>query len=149
MKTGMIIQRVHAIAGILGFLTILTFWISTAWSELFGTQEMIATVKRNILWGMLILVPAMAAVGGSGFRLMRKENDPLISAKKRRMMIIGPNGLFVLLPAAIYLNALASQGMFGTSFYAVQTIELIAGAGNLTLMGLNMRDGLRATGRLN
>ena len=81
MKTGMIIQRVHAIAGIVGFLTILTFWTSTAGSELFGTHEMIATVKHNILWGMLILVPAMAAVGGSGFRLMRTGNDPLISAK--------------------------------------------------------------------
>jgi len=30
----------------------------------------------------------------------------------------------------------------------VQAIELIAGAINLTLMGLNMRDGLRMAGRL-
>jgi len=30
----------------------------------------------------------------------------------------------------------------------VQVIELIAGATNLTLMGLNVRDGLRLSGRL-
>ena len=64
------------------------------------------------------------------------------------MTIIGPNGLFVLLPSAIYLNTLATQGTFGPTFYAVQTLELLAGAVNLTLMGLNIRDGLRATGRL-
>ena len=148
MNSRTIIRHVHAIAGAIGFLTILIFWTSTAWSELFETPELIATVKRNILWGMLILVPTMAAVGGSGFRLTGTGNDPLISAKKRRMMIIGPNGLFVLLPAAIYLNALATQGRFGASFYAVQALELLAGAVNLTLMGLNMRDGFRATGRL-
>ncbi len=148
MKSYLIIQRAHAIAGTIGFVVILTFWTSTAWAELFGTHEMIAAVKQNILWGMILLVPAMAAVGGSGFRLMGKGRDPLILAKKRRMMIIGPNGLLVLLPAAFYLNSLASQGLFGFSFYAVQIIELVAGAVNLTLMGLNMRDGLRATGRL-
>ncbi len=144
----MIVRRVHALAGVVGFLTILTFWVSTAWSELFGTPEMIAAVKGSILWGMVILVPAMAAVGGSGFRLMGEGKDPLLLAKKHRMMIIGPNGVCVLLPAAFYLEALASQGMFGTSFYAVQALELIAGAINITLMGLNIRDGLRATGRL-
>ncbi len=79
---------------------------------------------------------------------MEKRQDPLLLAKKRRMMVIGPNGLLILLPAAFYLNSLASQGLFGFSFYAVQTIELAAGAVNLTLMRLNMRDGLRATGRI-
>ncbi len=142
------IHRAHAIAGVVGFFTILTFWTSTAWSELFGTHEMIATVKRGILWGMFILIPAMAVVGGSGFKLMGRRKDPLLLAKKHRMMFIGPNGMLILLPAAFYLDSLASQGVFGTSFYVVQAIELMAGAVNLTLMGLNMRDGLRATGRL-
>ncbi len=148
MKSYLIIRRAHAIAGVIGFVLILTFWTSTAWAELFGTYEMIAAVKQNILWGMVILVPAMAAIGGSGFRLMGKGRDPLLLAKKQRMMIIGPNGLLILVPAAFYLNSLASQGLFGFSFYAVQMIEIVAGAINLTLMGLNMRDGLRATGRI-
>jgi hypothetical protein len=35
---------------------------------------------------------------------------------------------------------------FDTSFYFVQTLELAAGAANITLLGLNLRDGLRMTG---
>jgi hypothetical protein len=39
-----------------------------------------------------------------------------------------------------------AAGSFDTSFYVVQTIEVIAGPINLTLMGLNVRDGLRMAG---
>ena len=42
----------------------------------------------------------------------------------------------------------AQAGQFDTSFYIVQVIELIAGAVNITLLGLNMRDGLRLSGKL-
>jgi hypothetical protein len=38
-------------------------------------------------------------------------------------------------------------GEFDTAFYAVQALELAAGAANITLLGLNMRDGLRMKGR--
>jgi hypothetical protein len=54
----------------------------------------------------------------------------------------------VLVPCAIILDRWAAAGAFDASFYAVQAIELVAGAVNLTLMGLNVRDGLRMTGRL-
>lgn len=40
------------------------------------------------------------------------------------------------------LFCFAAFGTFGTPFYAVQAIERIAGAINLRLMGLNIRDGL-------
>jgi hypothetical protein len=33
-------------------------------------------------------------------------------------------------------------------FYAVQALELVGGAANITLLSLNMRDGLRMKGRL-
>jgi hypothetical protein len=61
------------------------------------------------------------------------------------MPIIAANGIFILIPAALYLATLASRGEFGTVFYAVQAIELLAGAVNLTLMALNIRDGFRLT----
>ena len=38
-------------------------------------------------------------------------------------------------------------GEFDTAFYAVQALELAAGATNIMLLGLNMRDGLKMTGR--
>jgi hypothetical protein len=63
------------------------------------------------------------------------------------MPFIAANGIIVLMPAAFYLALLASRGDFGRIFYAVQAVELIAGAFNLSLMVLNIRDGLRLTGR--
>jgi len=142
------IRRIHAAAGVIGFLCILTFWSSTVASELFGSHETIAAVKHAVLWGMLVLVPSMAAAGGTGFKLLGSRADALALAKKRRMMVIGPNGVLVLIPCAFYLANLAAKGQFTATFYAVQAIELLAGLVNLTLMGLNIRDGLRLTGRI-
>jgi hypothetical protein len=64
------------------------------------------------------------------------------------MPFIAGNGLLVLVPCAIVLNRWAAVGSFDAAFCVVQAIELIAGAANLTLMGLNARDGLRMAGRL-
>jgi hypothetical protein len=49
------LKRIHPIAGIIAFLTILTFWTSTVVSELFGSVETITFVKQAIPWGFLIL----------------------------------------------------------------------------------------------
>jgi len=54
----------------------------------------------------------------------------------------------VLVPCAIFLNRWAAASTFDTTFYVVQAIELLAGATNLVLMGLNVRDGLRMAGGL-
>ena len=139
------LTKLHPIAGVIGFVTILTFWLSTVTSELFGSTAAIAAVKETIPWGFLVLVPALAIAGASGFRLGRASSDPRIVSKKRRMPIIAANGIFILIPAALYLAMLASRGAFGTVFYAVQAIELLAGAVNLSLMALNIRDGFRLT----
>lgn len=141
-------KTIHPIAGGIGFLTIAVFWFSTIGVELFGTQEQIVAVKTTIPWGFFVLVPAMAAVGGSGFSLAGKRRGGILGSKAKRMKIIGGNGVLVLIPAALFLSSKASAGEFDSIFYTVQIVELIAGATNLTLMGLSMRDGLRLTGRL-
>lgn len=140
--------KIHAIAGAIGFLMILVFWTSTALSELFAGQEMVAAVKASILKGMLVLLPAMIIVGGSGMAMGRRRKDAPARAKKKRMPVIALNGLLVLVPAAWFLAGKVAAGEFDGTFYAVQTVELIAGAGNLFMMGLNFRDGLKMTGRL-
>ncbi len=140
--------KIHALAGVIGFLTILTFWTSTLVSELFGSYAMIAWVKGMILQGMYILIPAMIIVGASGMSLGKKCFHPLAAKKKKRMPIIAINGLLILLPAAFFLEIKAAAGIFGWSFYIVQVIELLAGATNLTLMGINIRDGLLITRRI-
>lgn len=142
------LKRLHPIAGMIAFLTILTFWVSTVVSELFGSAETIASVKLAIPWGFLILVPALAITGSSGFWMAGSSSDPRVTAKKLRMPFIAGNGLLILVPAALYLATLASRGEFGGLFYPIQTVELVAGAANLVLMLLNIRDGFRLTGRL-
>ena len=69
--------KIHAIAGIIGFLTIALFWTSTLYSELFTDYATIAALKAAILNGMFVLVPAMAIVGASGMSLGGKRQDRL------------------------------------------------------------------------
>ncbi len=140
--------KIHAIAGGIGFVMILLFWTSSVTSELFASHETVATVKALILKGMFILIPAMAIAGASGMAMGRKRKDALTKAKKTRMPVIALNGMLILVPAAWFLAGKAAAGEFDSTFYTVQVIELIAGAANLTMMGLNIRDGLRMTGRI-
>lgn len=140
--------RIHAIAGVLGFLTILSFWISTVSVELLGSPAAVATVKSWILYGMIVLVPALAIAGATGMSLGRKRRDRLTRAKKTRMPVIAANGLLILVPSAFFLAARAEAGPLDGWFYAIQTLELTAGAANIAMMGLNIRDGLRMTRRL-
>lgn len=131
----------------MGFLTILTFWTSTAYSELFETNETIAMVKAMISKGMFILIPAMMIAGGSGMSLGRKRVDAKVVAKKKRMPFIAANGLLILVPAAFYLESKASSGAFDTRFYLVQGVELIAGAANLVMAGRVDRQKQRMTSK--
>jgi hypothetical protein len=140
--------RIHAIAGVTGFLAILSFWTSTVMVELFGNHAAIAAVKSWILSGMFILVPAMVIAGATGTSLGRKRRDRLTRVKRTRMLLIAVNGIAILVPAAVFLAFRAEAGVFDGWFYTVQAVELVAGAANLTMMGLNIRDGLRMTGRV-
>lgn len=141
------LTRVHALAGLAAGAIILVFWVSTVVVELLGTPHQIAAVKTAILWGLLALIPALMATGGTGFRLGRGRRDAPVRRKKKRMPLIAGNGLLILVPAAVFLAWRAQDGRFDGAFYAVQGLELLAGAANLALIGLNARDGRRAAGR--
>lgn len=142
-------QRIHFFAGLLATLTIASFFSATLFSELLGSPDTVSTVKTSIVMpGLFILIPAIVATGASGFFLSKSRQGRLIAAKKKRMPFIAANGLFILVPCAIFLNQWAAAGTFDTAFYLVQGLELLAGATNLGLMGLNIRDGLRMSGRL-
>lgn len=140
--------RLHGLFGAIALLCIAGFWISTVVSELFLDHASVAAVKNGILAGMWILIPAMAATGGSGFSLARARQGRLIDVKGRRMKGAAANGLLILLPSAWLLAGWANAGRFDAAFYSLQALELLAGAVNLALLGLNLRDGLRLTGRL-
>ena len=139
---------IHPVAGAVALLTITTFWLSTVLSELFASEAAVIAVKTAIPWGFLLLIPALAAAGGSGFALAKGRRAGLVGAKAKRMPFIAANGILVLIPAALFLAYKASHAEFDSVFYAVQSLELVAGAVNITLLALNIRDGLRMKGRL-
>ncbi|MEN2976887.1 hypothetical protein P7L78_06235 [Tistrella bauzanensis] len=144
--TGNAMPRIiHPVAGIIAILTISTFWLSTTIAELFLSGSAVVAVKTTIPWGFLLLVPALAATGGSGVFLSRGRREGLVGTKLRRMRFIAANGLLFLIPAALFLASKARAGEFDTIFYVVQAVELIAGATNITLLALQMRDGMRLT----
>jgi hypothetical protein len=140
-------RSLHPLAGIVGFACIAIFWTATVLTEAFGGTVAIVAAKTAILWGLVVLIPAMATAGATGFRMAGSSSDPHIMRKRRRMPVIALNGLLVLVPCAVFLQASAAAGDFGSTFKVVQAIELLAGATNLALMGLNIRDGLALTGR--
>lgn len=134
--------KAHAAAGIVALLAVATFWTATVAVETIGTPAQIAAVKTAILWAMAVLIPAMIAAGATGSRLAQSMRSPQVAAKMRRMKVIAANGLAILLPSAVFLALRAQAGQFDTAFYAVQAIELTAGAVNITLLSLNLRAGL-------
>ncbi|MCU9847670.1 hypothetical protein OEZ60_06585 [Defluviimonas sp. WL0024] len=141
--------KIHAAAGAIALATILTFWLSTVLSEIFGSPATVAAVKTAILYGMALLIPAMATAGATGAAMGRGWKLPQVQVKLRRMKIIATNGILVLLPSAVFLAFRARAGVFDTTFYTVQAIELLAGATNIILLGLNLRDGLALALRRN
>lgn len=137
--------RIHLFAGATAAVMIALFWLSTATAELSGSHALIVQVKTLIPWGFVILVPALAATGGTGFALAGARAGGLAGRKRNRMPIIAANGLLVLMPAAFFLAHKARLAEFDAAFFAVQGVELLFGAVNLVLIFLNARDGFRMT----
>jgi hypothetical protein len=119
------------------------FFLGTVSSELFGTPEQVAWVKAWILRLIPLLVVLMAGAGAMGNLAARGWDAPEVRRKKLRMAAVAANGLLVLIPCAWVLERWAAAGEFGGAFYAVQALELVAGATNITLLSLNFRDGRR------
>jgi hypothetical protein len=131
--------RLHPLAGATALGLIALFWLSTVISELSGSPGAIVTVRHGIVLLLPVLIAAMIATGISGGRIASGR----MAIKRRRMMVIAANGVLVLVPCALVLRHLALGGRFDTVFAAIQALELVAGAANMTLMALNLRDGLR------
>nr|WP_298639549.1 hypothetical protein [uncultured Cardiobacterium sp.] len=84
----------------------------------------------------MVVPPAYASAGGT-----LPSIRCCCATTRAAMSLIAANGLFILLPCAFSLYDRAAAGQFDAIFYAVQTLELLAGATNLALLGLSMRDG--------
>jgi len=136
-------KLIHPVAGTIATISIASFWLSTALTELFASHVVVTSVKTAIPWGFLLLIPALALAGGSGVILAKGRRGGLLGAKFKRMPYIAANGILILIPSALFLASKAKAAEYDAAFYAVQVLELIAGATNIALLALNMRDGLR------
>ena len=135
------IRRLHPLLGGIALALVASFWISSLAVEIMGDGAAILAVKTSILYAMILLIPAMAGAGATGFRLGAHMKHPLVAGKRRRMPAIALNGLLVLLPCAIFLQARAAAGEFDGWFTAAQGLELAAGALNIALLARSLRDG--------
>ncbi len=75
------LKIIHPVAGGVALLTIATFWLSTASSELSGSQSLVTSVKTAIPWGFLLLIPALAAAGGTGVFMAKGSRVGLVGTK--------------------------------------------------------------------
>jgi hypothetical protein len=141
------VRSAHAAAGGSALVLALSFLSASITVELFGSHGSVMAVKRGILLAIPLLAICAIVAGGSGNWLAGKSKAQVVTRKALRMRITGVNALLVLIPCAVVLDRMASAAEFGTQFVAVQAIEFIFGAVNVTLLGLNMRDGLRMRAR--
>jgi hypothetical protein len=141
-------SRVHAIAGTLALALIALFFTSSVVVEMIGDHSAVALIKKLILFGVIVLVPAMIATGATGRLRARRWRGSLVRRKKIRMVVIAAIGLLVLIPCAVTLQRFASSGDFGSTFYVVQFVELAGGLTNIILMSLNVRSGMIMTGKI-
>jgi hypothetical protein len=141
-----VIVTTHLIAAIVAFLTIVSFFISSLVAEFSGDEALIVEVKRIIFYCLPLLFVVMPLLGISGNKLAGKSANPIIKRKMKRIKFILLNGL-ILTGLAIYLYVMANAGEIDGTFYALQVVELLAGATNLILLVLMFRDGFRLSGR--
>ena len=126
----------------MNFLCISIFFSSTIIIEVFFNVEEILILRKLIIFrGLFILIPSMMILAISGKILSKKfvKNDA-INKKQKRMPIIAFNGLLILIPSAIFLYNSSIYLKFDTTFYIVQSLELIAGLINIFLMYMNFKD---------
>ncbi|MFO1101858.1 MAG: hypothetical protein U1E20_03015 [Methylocystis sp.] len=141
-------QFAHATLGAIAIALIASFISATLYAELSGSASLISEVKTLIVFpGLALLVPSLASTGALGGRLAKFYNGDVGAAarlqkKMMRMRVIAANGILILIPCAFFLKAWAIAGDFGLTFYIVQGVEIAAGLTNLTLLVMNMRDGL-------
>lgn len=139
------LKTLHRISALLAFLLITSFFTSTVISEWLGETSHIVWVKTAISYAVWGLIPLMAITGITGAKMAPNVKSGPIAAKKKRMPIIALNGLFILLPAALYLKHLAVSGQFDMTFYVIQGVEFVAGLTNITLMILSLRNAWQLT----
>ena len=140
--------KLHAAMGTLVLLWALVGVVAGLLCLIIGDMPTVTAIALVMRRGVILMVAALVGVAISGGVLAGKRQDPPLLAKKRRMPMIIGVAVLVLLPADFYLSAKAQAGNFDALFDGVQGAALIANAALACLLSLNLRDGLRLSGRI-
>lgn len=139
--------KIHVAATIIATLTIATFFISSLTAEINGDVILIRKVKEAIFYSLPVLLVVMPALGITGNKLACKSKSPLILAKQRRMKFAFVNGV-MLISLACFLYYRSHYQTIDITFLGFQFAEFALGLTNLTLIGLNIKSGLKLSGKL-
>ncbi len=137
----------HATAAVAALFIISTFFVFSLVVEILGHLFWIKTAKTVILCAMPLLLIAMPTVAITGNKLAGNSCHPSILFKQRRMKFIVMNGM-VLVSLATYLYYRAHYQAVDDIFFYIQLTEFALGFVNLVLMVLNIKEGLKLSGRM-
>ena len=135
--------RIHLAAAVGALALIATFLVSSAVTELTGSAGDVHSLRQRIVLGLPLLIGCLAAAALTGRRLARNSRAAVIRRKQRRMQVVAAIGIIMLVPCALILDARTAGASAGSVVIALEIAETLAGALNLTLLLLNVRDGRR------
>ena len=138
---------IHMVATAVATVTILIFFTLSLATELHGDEELIKSVKTAILRALPILLFAMPALAISGNKLAGASRSVLVRQKQQRMKMTMINGI-ILASLAVFLYYRANYQTIDNVFLYAQVAELFFGLFNLILIGLNIKAGLKLSGRM-
>ena len=128
------LKLLNRIASTTAFLMITSFMFSSLVAEFIGDHVLIATVKRAIFYALLLLIICMILAAVSAKKLAcLYPNIPYALISVKRIKLIGLNGVIFLAPLATVLNYFAHTDKLDTTFYLLQSLELICGLINIFL----------------
>lgn len=141
-------KKLHLVGAVLTTATIAQFLVSIMIVGAFGNLAALLLVRHYVALGQLLLIPAVLLTVFTGLALATGRRSALVQAKMRRMTVVTTLLLLLAAPAAVFLDMKASAGAFDQTFVVVQLAELMVLGVCLLLLGRNIRDGMRLSGRL-
>lgn len=135
----------HASAGVCALIMLLAYFVGTTITVLLYTPQDMILVEQTILQSMWVYIPLILIAGAIGLLLGNKRKGLIVEAKKRRMFLVVVFSLFGLLPNCYLLanNLLKDEQVI--VLFVLQAIEFAVEIISITLLILNLRDGIRLT----
>lgn len=140
------ILKFHLLATLIAIITISTFFISSLIAEIRGDVEFIKTVKTTIFYCLPIQLIVMPTLGITGKKLAGNSKSKVIIQKLKRSKQVMLNGILLLL-LATFLFYWSNYQKVDSLFLVIQLIEFFLGLFNLTLIILNVKAGMKLSGK--